>query len=199
MRKVNRIKFATVVATLLALPLAGAMAQESGQTGMPEEMARMMELAQPGEHHEHMAKLAGNWTSKATFWMEPGAEPTISEGTLEVTPIMGGRWMKSNLASEFMGQPFSGMGLDGYDNLSRKHIGIWIDSMGTMMMTFEGTCRDNGRVTTVYSEFTDPATGTEMTMKAVTTHIDDKSWKFDAYMSLPDGGEFKSMEILYTR
>ena len=199
MRKVNPIKFAAVVAVLVTLPLAGAMAQESGQPGMPEDMAEMMKLAQPGEHHEHLAKLAGKWNSKGKFWMQPGAEPTVSEGTVEVTSIMGGRWMKSDFEADFMGLPFSGLGLDGYDNLSQKHIGVWVDSMGTMMMTFEGTCQDNGRVTTTYSKFNDPASGTAMTMKAVTTIIDDDSWKLDAYMRAPDGNEFKSMEILYTR
>jgi hypothetical protein len=199
MRKVNKIKLAAVVAALLTLPLAGATAQESGQPGMPEDMAEMMKLAQPGEHHEHMAKLAGKWNSKGKLWMQPGAEPIVSEGTVEVTSILGGRWMKSDFAGDFMGLPFTGLGLDGYDNLSQKHIGVWIDSMGTMMMTFEGTCQDSGRVTTTRSEFVDPATGTAMTMKAVTTIIDDSSWKFDSYMSASDGQEFKSMEILYTR
>lgn len=199
MRKVNLMKSVAVVAALLTLPLAGAMAQESGQPGMPEEMAQMMKLAQPGEHHEHLSRMAGKWNSEGKFWMQPGAEPTVSMGTVEVISIMGGRWMKSDFAAEFMGQPFIGLGLDGYDNLSQKHIGVWIDSMGTMMMTFEGTCQDNGRVTTTYADFVDPATGTAMTMKSVTSFIDDKTWKLDGYMQMPDGSEFKSMEILYTR
>ena len=38
-----------------------------------------------------------------------------------------------------MGQPFSGVGIDGYDNLRKKYVTTWIDTMGTGIFSMEGT------------------------------------------------------------
>jgi len=32
------------------------------------------------------------------------------------------------------------MSIDRYDNQKQKYVGVWIDTMGTMMLQFEGTC-----------------------------------------------------------
>ena len=76
---------------------------------------------------------------------------------------------------------------------------VWADSMGTMMMWFEGDCMDAGRVTTMTSEFLDPMTGKKSKMKTVTTVQSADKMLFEGYMPGPDGKEFKSMEIVYTR
>jgi len=184
----------TALACGLGLPFAA-----QGQEQEDPAMAAMMKLAAPGEHHQHLAKLAGDWKTAGKFWMVPGAPPDESSGTMHFEPILGGRFMQSHYKGAMMGMAFAGIGLDGYDNLKQKHIGMWIDNMGTMMMTFEGTCTDGGKVTTTTSSFTDPATGQAMTMKSVVTLVDANKMLFEAFMK-PAGGEFsKSLEITYTR
>ena len=46
--------------------------------------------------------------------------------------------------------------------------------------------------------FTNPTAG-EKSFKGVTKFIDDNRFKYEMYISNPDGNEFRSMEINYTR
>ena len=182
------------IACLLGLPI---LAQEPAGE---DPMAAMMKLAAPGEHHQHLAKLAGDWKASSKMWMEPGAAPIESSGTMHIEPILGGRFTRSDYKGSFMGLNMQGMGLDGYDNYKKKHIGMWVDNMGTMMLTFEGTCSDGGRVTTTTAEFVDPATGKPTTMKSVVTLVDDKKFTFEAFTKAAGDPDFvKSLEIAYTR
>ena len=57
--------------------------------------------------------------------------------------ILGDRVMVEEVKSQMMGQPFTGHGMSGYDNVSDKYWATWIDSMSTGVMTSEGTCDAN--------------------------------------------------------
>ena len=172
-------------------------AQEEGDDD--GAMAAMMQAAQPGEHHEHLQKLVGNWKTVGKFWMQPGTPATESDGTAEITSTLGGRFILTEFGGDFMGMAFAGMGMDGYDNNKKKHIGMWVDNMGTMMMTYEGGCSEGGKVTTMMTEFDDPMSGARMKMSGVTTLETDDKFTYEAYMETPDGTKFKAMEIVYTR
>ena len=173
--------------------------QPEHPTEMSAQMETMAKLAAPGSHHESLAKRVGKWNSKGTFWMEPGADPIVAEGVAEISPFLDGRFILTDYKGDFMGMPFQGYGLDGYDNGTQKHIGLWVDNMGTMMMTYEGSCEQDGKVTTNFSEFKDPASGMDMKMKGVTILENDDKITYEAFVQLPDGNEFKVMEIVYTR
>ena len=188
----RRLHGVIVIASVLLFAGGGLhLAQEP-------DMEAMMKLAQPGEHHKMLAMLEGTWKTHGTFWMVPGAPPTESDGISKNTMIMAGRFLQSELKADFMGTPFTGLGIDGYDNASQKHIGTWMDSMGTMIMSSEGTCSDDHKVRTMISEFQDPATGKSMKMKQVITIVDSDKYIFEAYMVTSEG-EVKAMEIIYTR
>jgi len=188
---------AAVLGMVCGLGLSVA-AQDEAQTD--PAMAAMMKLGAPGEHHQHLAQLAGDWKAAGKLWMEPGAPAVETAGTMHSAPILGGRFLQSEYAGALMGMKMQGFGLDGYDNLKQKHIGMWIDNMGTMMMTFEGTCSDGGKVTTTTSHFVDPGSGQPMTMKSVVTLVDANQILFEAFLKPAAGGEFvKSMEITYSR
>ena len=169
--------------------------------GMPsqEQMNRMMELARPGEHHQHMHKLAGNWKAHVRFWMQPGAPPSESDGTAMTTPLLGGRFFQTDFKGTFGPDPFTGLSIDGYDNQKKKHFAFWMDSMGTMALTFEGDCGQNGKVTKLKADFTDCMTGQPTTMRTVMTVLNDNKMLWESFMKAPDGAEFKNMEITYSR
>ena len=165
-----------------------------------DPMAEALRNAQPGEHHRHMARLEGSWTAEAKLWAEPGAPPLESMGTAEIQATLGGRFFETTYSGEMMGMPFRGFGLDGYDNRSGKHIGIWADNMGTMLMVFEGDCSEDGKTLTQISNFIDPQTGAPTTMKGVTRFEDDDRHTWVAYVKPQGEGEYsKVMEIVYTR
>ena len=164
---------------LLLAPLAWA--QQSGEQSdmpSPEQMAEVMKLIQPGEHHEHMARYVGKWKTVAKMWQMPGAPPAESEGKTEIVALMDGRYFQATYDGSFMGMPFKGMGI----------------------MNYEGTCSDDHKVLTTFAVVDDPMSGQRVKMRQVTTSIDKDNFKYEAYAKNPQGeGEMKVMEILYSR
>jgi len=164
-----------------------------------EQMAAWMKYASPGAKHRFLEKLAGSWTAEATFWMQPGAPPMTSKGICENEMILGGRFLRSTLKSEMMNAPFEGMSIDGYDNLNQKYVGIWMDTMGTMMLVFEGSADAAGRVRTSLTEHKDAMTGQMKKMKGVTTIVGDGEHRYEGFYETPDGGWFRTLEVVYRR
>lgn len=170
---------------------------------MSAEEAKRMEAwakaATPGEHHEHLKPLAGHFNAASRWRMSPEAEWTESDGTADFTWIMGGRYLLEKVESTVDGQPFEGMGLIGYDNVSGKHFSTWVDSMGTGLMTSSGTCDASGKVITYYGELADPMTGQQKKVKSIHRVINNDKHVLEMYDRGPDGKEFQSLEVTYTR
>ncbi|MFQ5876387.1 MAG: DUF1579 domain-containing protein [Acidobacteriota bacterium] len=196
---------ALVGVALLASGPALAGGRETGEKAgaSPEQqdiMAAFAKYAQPGEHHAHLAKLAGTWDAVVKNWTGgPDAEPTVSRGTAVQKLALGGRFLQTTFTGEYMGQKFEGIGISGYDNLKRKHTDIWIDSMGTFMYPSEGTCEEDGKVLRMSGSYINPATGSEETMRSITRIISDDKYVVEMFATTPDGKEFKNLEIVYTR
>jgi hypothetical protein len=207
----NRIKGLFTIATIatIALVAVAAVAQDpakgtdAGSTEMSPEQIAMMEkwqaAATPGEHHATIGKLAGKWTARVMYWPAPGAPAEESVGTATMTPILGGRFLQEMFEGTAMEQPFHGMGISGYDNVMQKHTGIWLDSMGTGIMHSEGTCESNCSIIKARAESSDPMSGERKVMNSITRIVSDKEIVLEMFETGPDGKEFKSMEIVYTR
>lgn len=183
---------------LVAVLTAGSWAAAEPPAAA-DPMKLMLQLGQPGEHHAHMAKLVGKWSARGKFWVAPDQPPSESLGTMVIEPALNGRFLRSEYTGEYLGTPFHGLGYDGYDNLKRKHVGMWVDDMGTTMMTFEGTCSDGGKITTMHTTVDDPVSGAPMAMRTVATVVDARTLRYETFVALADGSEFKTMEIVYTR
>jgi len=196
-----KLRSVLAVLTLLVCLPAVHLAQEGSQEApSPEEMMEaMMKLAAPGEHHEHLAMIAGDWTYNLKMWMPGSPEATESAGTVTSKWILGGRFLQSEMKGEFMGMPFHGIATDGYDTVNKQYISTWKDNMGTFMMHYSGQCNGSGKVRTMRSEFTDPMSGQKMKNRAITTVLTDDSYKYESFMVLPDENEFKNMEVVATR
>ena len=161
------------------------------------QMAAWIEYASPNEHHDFLSKMAGQWNCKTRFWMQPGDDPAESTGTAESKMTLDGRFLHIMYKGTMMGQPFLGMSVDGYDNQKQKYVGVWMDTMGTMMMQFEGTC--DGKVREMFAEYTDPLTKSPTKMKGVTTIVSKDEHRYEGFNLGPDGEFFKSLEVVYTR
>jgi len=112
--------------------------------------------------------------------------------------ILGNRVMLEEVTSQMMGQPFSGQGLHGFDNVTGKHWGTWNDSMSTGLMVSEGTC--DAQLTCTYTgTHNDPVTKKPQSSRMTTRWTDKNTEVFEMYGPGPDGKETKMMEITYTR
>ncbi|MGH7215433.1 MAG: DUF1579 domain-containing protein [Tepidisphaeraceae bacterium] len=162
-------------------------------------MAKMMELGTPGPQHQLLEKMAGHFTVKSAFRMSPDSPWQESTGEEKGEMILGGRYLKADFNGDMMGKPFKGVGLTGYDNYAKKFNSVWVDSMSTMMMVSEGTASADGKTLTFGSECDCPITGEKKQMRQVWTITDDDHHGFVMYDKTPDGKEFESLKIEYTR
>ena len=200
-----RIRSAVAALSLLALAIPALAetkpAAEKPAAGMPSEadMAKWQASMTPGPQHEHLAKMAGDWTYVNTMWMAPGAQPTKSEGTMHAEMMLGGRYLSEHWTGTMMGQPFEGHGTDAYDNVTQQYEGTWIDNMRTGIMTSTGTCDDAAKACTYTNTMSDAMMGKKTSSRSVVSWLDANSFKFEMYAAGPDGKEMKMMEIVAKR
>lgn len=176
---------------------ADAHAMEPMEMDMEEMWAMYEALGEPGEHHEEMMKTVGSWSALASFNMDPDAPPQISEGHCTVVPVMGGRFFKTTFEMDFMGEPFRGLGYNGYDNGREHFVGVWMDSISTQISHQTGHMDDEGVLTMKGMNFV-PGMG-ETGMKIVDTWINEDTWKQEFYDEMPDGSWMHSGTIIFTR
>ncbi len=160
----------------------------------------MEKYAAPGEHHNHLALLAGQWATKTQFWPAPGAPVMESTGTAEHKMALGGRYLLTSLqTSGFMGQPYAGMGMVAYDRFLEKYVETWCDTMGTMMLVSSGTCGGAGKQRAMVAEFVDPMTKKPTRLRSLYNIHDPNHYTLEMFTLAPDGNEFKIMEIAHAR
>ena len=164
----------------------------------PEEMKAWEAQMTPGAQHKWMAAYAGEWDADIKMWMDPSQPPTTSKGSSTNTMIMGGRYMEYKFTGDFMGMPFEGQGVMGYDNAAQKFFSTWCDSMSTGLMYMEGTLDEKTNTLTSVGESVDPLTKKTCQTKEITKYISKDQHVMEMYM-VTDGQEVKMMEITYTR
>ncbi len=196
-----RFRFVSFSCLALALIASPIIAKEKKHE-KPMDPQQMMEIwkqaAVPGEPHKLFAGLAGTWTTTTKEWMEPGKPPTESTGTAELKMLLDGRFLYQEYNGEMMGQPYSGIGIDAYDNMTKKYTTAWMDSMGTGIFIMQGTAGADGRTITLKGSHPEPGGG-QMSHRAVWKIIDHDNQTFDMYGTHHGGKEMKVMEIVYTR
>ena len=181
-----------------ALPVFAAEAPPEMTAEQKAMMEAMQAAGTPGETHATLAKMAGDYDLVIRSWHEPGGEPTTETGKATRTMVLGGRVMVEDVTSSMMGQPFTGHGMHGYDNVSGKHWSTWNDSMSTGLMVSEGDCDAQGACTFT-GTWNDPLTKGKVTARMTTKWTDAKTQVFEMYAPGPDGAEFRMMDITYTR
>ena len=184
--------FTSCCAIFLLILCGRLMAQDDAAT------KAWMAYMTPGEIHQMLAKDDGEWNEEITTWMAPGAPPTKSNGVVVNKMVMGGRYQESKHTANFMGQPFEGYGLMGYDNAKKTFQSSWIDNMGTGIMHMEGKWDPQMKTIHFTGTSVDPSTGNELQVRETFKWIDDNTQLMEMFMQ-QDGKEFKSMEIKFTR
>src|SRR5205823_3596851 len=154
-----RLTLITPTCLCLVVTASIVVAKEKKQKKQidPQAMMEMYKkLGTPGEPHKLFASLAGSWTTTTKEWMEPGKPPTESTGSAEMKMLLDGRFLYQELNGQMMGQPFSGIGIDAYDNMTKKYVTAWMDSMATGIFMMEGTSSADGKTITLRGSHSEP-------------------------------------------
>jgi hypothetical protein len=90
--------------------------------------------------------------------------------------------------------PFQGKGMDGYDLLKKKYVSVWVDSMISAPMIFEGDYDASGKVLTMICKAPDPE-GKPAVWRSVSKFISADEHTFEMFMT-PEGGKEASMMVV---
>lgn len=193
--------YVTLVCALSMLATTHVIAEESKNTKpmTPEEMMEIYtKLATPGEPHRLLASLAGSWTTKTKEWMEPQKQPIESTGSVNAKMLLDGRFLQQEITGVMHGKPHTVIWTVGYDNLLKRYVSTWIDSMSTQIFFMDGTANGDGRTITFRGQHAEIGGG-HMTHRAVWKIVDSDTQEFVMYGAYHGAEEMKMMEVVYTR
>ena len=164
--------------------------QEKKAAAPPDEkaaMEAMQKAATPGEAHKKLDAVVGTFDTKVKMWMDPSKPPEESTGTSENKWVLGNRYVEMQYQGTMMGQPFSGLGYTGYDNVTKKYVGTWMDTMGTGIMNTSGQADKSGKTMKMTGSVADPVSGKMMKMTEKMTVKDNDHHSFEMWGPGPDG------------
>lgn len=199
MKSLCRLFFFATLSMMLSSAIHAA--EEPAQPPMdPALMEKMKALNAPTEAHQALEPWVGKWTYAGKFWMTPDAEPQDMTGTALHTMIYGGRFLKQEIEGPWMGETFQGVGFTGHDNIKDEYVSIWIDSMGTGIMTMTGQYDPTTKTLSQSGTNSCPLTGEKARPgRSDWSVINNDNSIYSSYLLGPDGKEFKAMEITYSR
>ena len=191
-----------------ANPTGGPATGQPNAADMQKMMQQMTEMMKLNENHKLLSSLDGNWDYTIKMWLDgnTSGKPQESKGTATRKSIMGGRFCTMDVSGS-MQMPgddgkmktvqFKGMGIEGYDNVKKKFVASWIDSMGTGIEFSEGTY-DPGTKTFTYTMEMEPMPGMKSQVREVVKVPDNNHMMLEWYEN-QGGQEKKTMEISYTK
>lgn len=191
------MKYLLVLFLFLFSSLNLLIAQDEEMGMDPEMMKAWQEYMTPGAMHDLLAKSVGEWKTEIKSWMDPNMPPTVTEGKSVCEAMLGGRYFRTIETANFMGMPFEGSSVTGYDNATKKFFSYWIDNMSTGGMVLEGSY-DEATKTFTYAGSGMSFTG-EYKVREIIQNISDDETMFTMYMEEGGKPEMKMMEIKYTR
>lgn len=195
-----RCSACVAIAGLCLFPISVARVQSAqnpppSSQDMQNQMQQALAAAQPGPRHVQLMKLAGDYTTKETFYA-PGSEPQESTGTAKLKAILAGRFLEEQNSGQSFGQPYSGLRLYGYNNGSKQYEAIWIYDGSTAILVLDGTSDDNGKTVRYSGAFLGP-TGEKQTLRITITQNDVDH--FTVKLLGENAGGMSTLETVYSR
>lgn len=189
--------FLTVCCSGLAGP---GIAQSPPSGAMPEAiMRKWIEFMTPGSAHAQLDQRIGHWKVKLETWTVPGGPPTVSEATAEMKWALERRYVVETIKGTYSNMPFEGLSITGYDNLKKKYVTVWIDNMGTGMMTGSGAYDDAAKTYAFAVLAPDVVTGDYKPGRLVQRMTGPDELVVEMFDTTPEGREFVSLRAVYTR
>ena len=190
-----------VIAAMVIASVTATAQDKQANADKNAMMQKILEASTPGQAHKLLDGFVGTWDATTSIWMEgPDKPPAVSKGTTTFRWILGGRFLQEEATGEMMGQPYSGLGIIGYDNMNKKYTIVWVDNSSTATFTADGTADQGNKVFTFYGKMDEPITGEHgKTVKYVMRLAGKDNHVFEIYdLSRPDPNS-RMVEISYTR
>ncbi|MCB0344541.1 MAG: DUF1579 domain-containing protein [Bdellovibrionales bacterium] len=189
-----------LVLAVVSFLLLGCSKNNPQNNFTPEEIeAAWLKASNPGDKHKLLEPFVGTWNADITWWGEADGVPIKSSAESRKAWILGGRFIRQDFEGVTFGEHLTGTGITGYDNLRERFVAMWTDSMSTAIMISMGTVNDTGNKFEFHGDFMDPVTREVKHSRSEVVVNNHNQHTFTAYESAPNGKEYKSVEIVYTR
>ena len=191
----------SLIVFVTCIPVFAQQATDSAQQA--QMMEQYMQLAQPGEEHKLLEKMAGKWDVTFNMWMAPGQAPMVATGSSDSKMILGGRILLNNGHTEGGGMTTDIMTILGYDKRHKVYTMVSYDSWGTYYVTASGTYNAETKTLVMSGEDLDPIAGFKQVYDFVFKYVSDDKMVFEVIFKNPElthgQAEFKSVEVTYTK
>ena len=147
----------------------------------------------PAPEMEQLSAFCGTWDAEVEMMGQS------STGVETCRVGIGGYWLVTDFEGTFMGAPFLGHGLTGFDPGAKTFTGIWVDSTGSPMAHLEdGRFSDDGKTYTALAGGLD-FQGNPARFRHTTRFLDENARSFEVQQVQEEGGEPVVMRISYKR
>jgi len=196
--------FGKLVLVSAAIALAAALgAQESASkapsSGDRARLEALQKASTPGEPHKKLDALVGTFDTRVRSWIDPSKPPEDSTGTSVNSWVLGGRYVEQQFEGTMLGEPFTGIGYTGYDNIQKKYVSVWLDTAGTGMIYLIGSVDATGKTIAGRATMWDPVYAKPFPVESKLVITDRDHHSFELVGKAPNGRMSKLVEIQYTR
>ena len=192
-----------VTLSLAVLVTASAFALAQPQREMPAEQQAMMDAFQKaaavGPNHELLQSLTGEWSYAMKAWMNPAGKPEEGKGSSSIRSLMDGRYIQHEHNGTFMGKRYHGIGLIGYDNVTKQFQGHFFENVKTSQLLMQGSYDAASKTFTFRGEMDDVAKPGSKVKIRETLQMPDLNTQILEWYETRGGKETKAMEITYKR
>jgi hypothetical protein len=210
----------TLLCLLMAAVVAVAATAQDEPAGTADETTEdgasadpLAEITEPGEHHEHLDLLAGDWDLTIRVWSSPDGEPVESAGTAEARWILGGRFLWTIYRGEVFGNAFEAWSIEGYDNQAKEYVGTWRDTQGTYTLIYRGKCKlpplaegetreetvPDGTYREMTTKLTDPVSQEELDIRTELRIEGEDQFIQESFVVLSEEESLKNLELVGRR
>lgn len=180
----------------------GVPAEEAPAAAKPAmpDMATMMKMISPGEHHAALGRMVGSWTTSMRMTMPGMGNMKPTAGTAEIDWLMKGRWLRLESRGVMMGMPVRSFSLMGYDNMKKSYVSTSVSSMDTAMNRNEGDMNRDGSAIVLYGQMDEYLTGEHDKMvKTAFRFVSDDEFVMEVHDLHIGEGNSMVVEVTYTR
>jgi len=149
--------------------------------------------------HAALARLAGHWSVKQSYWTSPDKPPVLDQGEADLAMVLDGRHLRQTLRIAAKDKPFEGLGYIGYDTAARTFFSTWMDVNFTGLIVAKGGYDAASGLYTfvgVTPDFDHP--GATIPLREVMTVVDRDHFTYD-YYETRGGREAQAVRLEYSR
>ncbi len=163
-----------------------------------EMMGQWQEAMTPSAGHARLMPMVGTWRATTTFTMAPGATPQVHGGTSVHRMVLGGRYLEQIYKGMAMGMPFEGIGYTGYDNVQKRYVGTWMDTMGTGLMNSVSVGKPTDERIDCVAEAIEPS-GQKRIFETIVRIHNHGRHSYEMWTTGPTGKKHRTMIVEYER